>query len=268
MTMGRIFEFRIYKLHPGRLDAFRERFEDGNVRFFEKHGVRLHGFFEMGEIPAGAVAEQSAGGIVLPAEGTRFGRDEVACIVSFDSLERREAVWRRFVADPEWQALCAESEERHGAIVAEERTILLTPASTPAEQADPASIDTGSDERPVPMSRRVPLLLSLMAVNVGIGLWGFASGLSPADLVGLLSATLSISIVFGLRWPFLFLAVHSGAVLLALLVQAFVRTLGDPAPIRFWLLVDGICLIIAASALSWIEARRLRRFRQGEDPDP
>ena len=75
------------------------------------------------------MAEHSAGGIVLPAEGTRFGGDEVAYIVSFDSLEERDAVWRRFVADPEWHALRAESEERHGAIVAEERTIILTPGA-------------------------------------------------------------------------------------------------------------------------------------------
>ena len=91
--------------------------------------MRLHGFFEIGEVPAEAVAEHSAGGIVLPAAGTRFGRDEVAYIVSFDSLEERDAAWRRFVADPEWHALRAESEERHGAIVAEERTVILTPGT-------------------------------------------------------------------------------------------------------------------------------------------
>ena len=129
MSMGRVYEFRTYRLHPGKLEAFRKRFEEGSVRFFAKHGVKLHGFFEIGEVPAEAVAEHSAGGIVLPAAGTRFGQDEVAYIVSFDSLEERDAVWRRFVADPEWHALRAESEERHGAIVAEERTIILTPGA-------------------------------------------------------------------------------------------------------------------------------------------
>ena len=83
--------------------------------------MKLHGFFEIGEVPAEAVAEHSAGGIVLPAEGTRFGRDEVAY--------EGDAVWRRFVADPEWHALRADSEERHGAIVAEERTVILTPGA-------------------------------------------------------------------------------------------------------------------------------------------
>ena len=67
--MGRIYEFRTYKLRPGKLEAFRKRFEE------------------------------------------------------------RDAVWRRFVADPEWHALRAESEERHGAIVAEERTVILTPGA-------------------------------------------------------------------------------------------------------------------------------------------
>ena len=263
MSMGRIFEFRIYKLHPGQLEAFRKRFEEGSMRLFEKHGVELHGFFETGEVPPEAVAEHSAGGMVLPAAGTRFGRDEVAYIVSFDSLEERDAVWRRLVADPEWQALRAESEERHGPIVAEERTILLTPGarSSTEKPADPAP---GEAAASVPMSRKIPLLLSLLAVNAGIGLWGYASGLSQADLVGLLAATISLSVFFGLRWPFLFLTGLAGAFLLVLLVQAVVRTFGDPEPIRTWLLVDAVLLYAASTALAWIEARRLRKLR--EDP--
>ena len=128
-SMGRIYEFRTYKLHPGKLGAFKKRFEEGSVPLFARHGVQLHGFFEVGEVPEDAVPEHSDGGIVLPAVGTQFGRDEVAYIVSFDSLEERDAIWRRFVADPEWHALRAKSEVEHGAIVADEHTIVLTPGA-------------------------------------------------------------------------------------------------------------------------------------------
>ena len=126
-NVGRIYEFRTYKLHPGKLDAFKERFEHGSVPFFAKHGVTFHGFFEVGKVPEDAVTERSDGGIVLPAVGTQFGRDEVSYIVSFHSLEERDAIWRKFVADPEWHALREESEKEHGAIVADELTIVLTP---------------------------------------------------------------------------------------------------------------------------------------------
>ena len=125
--MRSIYEFRTYKLHPGKLEAFKKRFAEGSVPFFAKHGVKFHGFFEVGKVPEDAVEERSDGGIVLPAVGTQFGRDEVSYIVSFDSLEERDAIWRRFVADPEWHALRAKSEEEHGAIVADELTIVLTP---------------------------------------------------------------------------------------------------------------------------------------------
>ena len=110
MTMGRI----------GKLEAFRKRFEEGSVRFFARHGVRLHGFFEIGEVPAEAVSEHSAGGIVWPAAGTRFGRDEVASATPSGGGSS---------PTPSGNALRAESEERHGAIVAEERTVILTPGA-------------------------------------------------------------------------------------------------------------------------------------------
>lgn len=109
MTMGRI----------GKLEAFRKRFEEGSVRFFARHGVRLHGFFEIGEVPAEAVSEHSAGGIVRPAAGTRFGRDEVA-----SATPSGGGSWPTPSGMP-----CAPREERHGAIVAEERTVILRPGA-------------------------------------------------------------------------------------------------------------------------------------------
>ena len=40
-SMGRIYEFRPYELHPGKLRAFKKRFEEGpSVPFFAEHGVQ------------------------------------------------------------------------------------------------------------------------------------------------------------------------------------------------------------------------------------
>ena len=124
--MGRIFEFRTYKLHPGKLEAFKKRFAESSVPFFAKHGVKLHALFEVGKVPEDAVEERSAGGIILPIVGTRFGQDQVAYIVSFDSLEARDAAWRAFVVDPEWLEL-RRASAADGPLVAEESTVVLTP---------------------------------------------------------------------------------------------------------------------------------------------
>lgn len=124
--MPRIYEFRTYRLHPGKLEAFKKRFAECSVPLFAKHGIRLHGFFEIGAVPADAVEERSAGGIVLPIVGTRFGQDHVAYIVSFDTAEQRDAAWRAFVVDPAWLALRSASEVG-GPLVAEEKAIVLTP---------------------------------------------------------------------------------------------------------------------------------------------
>jgi hypothetical protein len=127
--MPRIFEFRTYKLHPGKLEAFKKRFAEGSVPFFAKHGIKLHSFFEIGSVPTDAVEERSAGGIVLPIVGTRFGKDQVAYVVSFDSAEQRDAAWRAFVVDPDWLELRRLSE-LDGPLVADETTIVLTPGES------------------------------------------------------------------------------------------------------------------------------------------
>jgi hypothetical protein len=124
--MPRIFEFRTYDLHPGKLDAFKRRFSEHSTRLFARHGITLHGFFEIGQIPDGAVEEISGGGIVLPIVDAQFGQDRVAYIVSFDNPQQRDDAWRSFVADPEWEALRAASEV-DGPLVAGESTVVLTP---------------------------------------------------------------------------------------------------------------------------------------------
>ncbi len=119
-----ISEFRIYTLHPGRLEAFKMRFLGKTLGFFEKHGIEFSGFWEIGDFPVDAIPQRSAGGIVREAKGASFGGEKVAYMVSFDSLEQRDKAWLDFVADEDWQRIRTESEA-DGPIVKDETSFLL-----------------------------------------------------------------------------------------------------------------------------------------------
>ncbi|NIA07897.1 MAG: hypothetical protein GWP14_09760 [Actinobacteria bacterium] len=121
-----IEEFRVYELYPGKLEAFKERFEKYSKPIFARHGIELLGFWEVGEYPKDAKPQVSEGGTVKPAVGSKFGIDRFAYMVRFKSLEQRDAAWQAFVKDDEWLARRAESEV-DGALVASEHTTLLLP---------------------------------------------------------------------------------------------------------------------------------------------
>jgi hypothetical protein len=119
-----IYEFRVYKLHPGKLEAFKKRFSEISLRFFEKHGVKYCGFWEIAKLPEDVVPKTSKGGIVKEAKGAQFGQDEIAYLVSFESVEERDKAWLEFIADEEWQKLKGESESE-GPLVKDESYFLL-----------------------------------------------------------------------------------------------------------------------------------------------
>ena len=96
-----IYEFRTYKLHPGRLAAFLERFEKVTVPLFKERGIKLIALWEIGKFKE-TKAQVRDGGVFLPAMGTAFGRDEIAYLVAFDTMEQRDAAWQAWVQDPEW----------------------------------------------------------------------------------------------------------------------------------------------------------------------
>ena len=120
-----IEEFRVYELHPGKLQAFKERFEKYSKPIFARHGIELLGFWEVGEYPKDGKPHVSKGGIVKPAVGSKFGKDKVAYLVRFKSLKQRDAAWQAFVVDEEWLARRAESEA-DGPMVASEHSTLLS----------------------------------------------------------------------------------------------------------------------------------------------
>lgn len=88
-----IYELRIYRMHPGRMDAIVERFRDHTLGLFPRHGIRVADFW-------------------LDAEG----REALYYVCEFDSPEAKAEAWARFAADPDWIRERARSEES-GAIV-------------------------------------------------------------------------------------------------------------------------------------------------------
>jgi hypothetical protein len=83
-----IYEMRSYEVNPGKLPALNARFRDHTLGFFEKHGIKVIGFWEA---------------IIGTSNVLHY-------IVAFESLAHRENAWSAFQADPGWQRVRAETE--------------------------------------------------------------------------------------------------------------------------------------------------------------
>ena len=86
-----LYELRVYHPHPGKLDALNARFREHTLKLFEKHGMRNVAYW-----------------IEQPSEQSPDGK--VIYVLAFPSREAREASWKAFVTDPEWQAVQSASE--------------------------------------------------------------------------------------------------------------------------------------------------------------
>ena len=93
-----IYELRSYEVVPGRMPALNARFQNHTLGFFEKHGIKVIGFWE-------AIIGQS---------------NVLHYIVAFDDLAHRERAWATFQADEGWIKVRADSE-KDGPIVAKVR---------------------------------------------------------------------------------------------------------------------------------------------------
>lgn len=100
-----IYEQRVYRIAPGRLNNLLNRFETGTLRVFERLGIRPLGFWTtfVGE------CEQ-----------------EIMYLLAWEDLAEKERVWKTLQADPEWLAIRAETE-RDGPIVVTAKSTLLVP---------------------------------------------------------------------------------------------------------------------------------------------
>ena len=87
---NRFFELRVYTAAPDRMDKLVARFRNHTTRLFEKHGMTNVGYWT-------AVSGDNA-------ERT------LVYIMAYPSREAREASWKAFQTDPEWQKVAAESQ--------------------------------------------------------------------------------------------------------------------------------------------------------------
>lgn len=99
-----LYELRVYEVVPGRMEALHDRFANVTSRFFEKHGIRVVGYFT-------DVIGQN---------------DRLTYLVEWESLAERERRWTAFATDPEWIAARKQTEES-GPIVARVTNKILQP---------------------------------------------------------------------------------------------------------------------------------------------
>lgn len=103
---GKVYELRVYKASPGKLDALHARFRNHTNKLFEKHGIEVIGYW-------------------TPTEGEE-AKDTLVYLVAFPSVEAQKKAWDAFRADPVWQKAKAESE-RDGVLVREVQSKNLKP---------------------------------------------------------------------------------------------------------------------------------------------
>ncbi|MCC6511045.1 MAG: NIPSNAP family protein [Pirellulaceae bacterium] len=84
----RVFEMRVYYAAEGKLAALNSRFRDHTVKLFEKHGITNIGYFEPLENP----------------------ERKLIYFLAYPSREARDASWKAFMADPDWQKAYKASE--------------------------------------------------------------------------------------------------------------------------------------------------------------
>ena len=99
-----IYELRVYEAVPGKLPALHRRFREVTCRLFERHGIKVVGFWET-------------------VVGTG---NQLTYLLAYEDLGHRERAWHAFQSDPEWQAARAESE-REGPLVARLTNTILRP---------------------------------------------------------------------------------------------------------------------------------------------
>ncbi len=100
-----IYEWREYRIVPGRMPAMKERFRNTTNTFFEKHGIKIVGYWE-----------SEIGGET----------SSLYYMVAWRDLAHREQAWSAFASDPEWIKARAESE-KDGPIVAGIHNMILKP---------------------------------------------------------------------------------------------------------------------------------------------
>ncbi len=85
---SRMYELRVYTINPGKAEDLHNRFRTATLRLFRRHGVDSVGYW-------------------LP---TDVNDQRLHFLLRYPNRAAREASWKAFLADPEWQAAYKSSE--------------------------------------------------------------------------------------------------------------------------------------------------------------
>jgi hypothetical protein len=100
----RLFELRTYTAAPGKMDALLARFRNHTVKLFEKHGMTNVGYW----LTAG-------------------DNPKLVYVMAYPSKEAREASWKAFMADPDWNKARTESEKDGKLLEKAPESVFMTP---------------------------------------------------------------------------------------------------------------------------------------------
>jgi hypothetical protein len=100
----RVFEFRTYTAHEGKLDALHARFRTHTTKLFEKHGMTNVGYWTPQDPP--------------------YSQNTLIYILAHTSRDAAKKSWEAFRKDPEWLKAKSESEAQ-GAIVANVESVFM-----------------------------------------------------------------------------------------------------------------------------------------------
>lgn len=112
----RVFELRTYFSPAGRLDDLHARFRNHTLKLFEKHGMTNLGYW-------------------VPIDNTD---NRLVYLLAYPSRQAREASWKAFFADPDWQEV-RKKTEANGPIVDKVESVLLGPTDYSPE-VKPAAV--------------------------------------------------------------------------------------------------------------------------------
>jgi hypothetical protein len=101
-----IYELRIYDVIPGKLPALNDRFASTTVRVFERHGIKVIGFW-------------------TDVVGVS---NRITYVVGFEDLAHRQRAWAETLSDPELVTAFAESE-KDGPLIARMTNTIMRPTS-------------------------------------------------------------------------------------------------------------------------------------------
>lgn len=103
-----IYEWRIYEVVPGQMDALNDRFAMTTTKLFEKHGIKIVGFWQ-------AIVGKS---------------NTLYYMLAYDDMSHKEKAWNAFITDPEWIKAKKETQARaNGPLVKKVINLLLKPTS-------------------------------------------------------------------------------------------------------------------------------------------